>query len=365
LHLLPDLEVGGGQVLVLQTLRAMPADVHQVVCALRGGSLHAAYEQAGLDVEIVGGRGPVTAVARTARVARQRGADLVHTNHTATDRVIGQATGLACRLPVVNTFHGMAPAARRGDPVRGLNLALAHTNIRRFVAVSKAVAASYAAALRLRPERITVVHPGLPPEAFAAPCPDAVDRVRGELGIDPADRVVIVVARLVAGKGHVLALEALQILRTGLPAARLLLVGDGPERAALELAAQRLDVGDRVDFLGRRADVPVLLALADVALSASESEGFPLNVLEAMAAARPVVAARLPAYDDFVVDGESGALVSHEPRALAEALHRLLSRPDVAAGMAAAGQRSVALFTTAATAAGLLDVYASVVDRQP
>ena len=174
LHLLPDLEVGGGQVLVLRTLGAMPAEVRHVVCALRDGALRPAYERAGIDVEIVGGGGPLRALGRTARVARHHRAELVHTNHTATERVIGQATGLLDRMPVVNTFHGMAPARRRGDVARGVNMALAHANIRRFVAVSTAVAASYTAALRLRPDRVTVVHPGLPPEAFVSAAPEAV-----------------------------------------------------------------------------------------------------------------------------------------------------------------------------------------------
>ena len=363
--MLPDLEVGGGQVLVLRTLRAMPTEVHQVVCTMRGGPLRDAYEEAGVEVEVVGGRGgPLPAVARTLQIARHRRAEVIHTNHTPTDRVVGQAVGALCRLPVVNTFHGMAPPARRGDVGRGLNLALAHTNIRRFVAVSSAVAASYTSALRLRPERVTVVHPGLPPDAFTAPDPEAVDAARRALAIGRDERVVVVVARLVAGKGHVLALRALQILLTGRPSTRLLVVGDGPERHPLELAARRLGVARHVDFLGQSDDVAVLLAVADVVLSASESEGFGLTVLEGMAAGRPVVATRQPAYDDFVVDGGSALIVPHEPEPMADALRRVFDRPDLAGRLAVAGRQAAARFTTAASAERLLDVYRAVLGRR-
>jgi glycosyltransferase involved in cell wall biosynthesis len=414
LHLLPDLDVGGGQVLLLRTLSAMPSGLQHVVCALRDGPLRARFEQAGLDVAVVGRGGPHEALRRTVQVARTYRARLIHTNHTPTDRVVGQMAGIVCRLPVVNTFHGMAPAGHRGDVVRGLNLVLAHTNIRHYVAVSHAVAASYRAALRIRPERMTVVHPGLPPEAFADPPAAAVGTARRQLGLAAGERVLLVVARLVPGKGHLLLLEALRLLVTGgeppvvggqrpaaeprpgappseedlggqRPAAeprpgerlrgpgspgerspvRLLVAGDGPERATLERAAERLGVADRVMFLGRRDDVAVLLALADVVVSGSLSEGFPLNVLEAMAAGRPVVAAALPAFDDFVVDGETALVVPHDARALAAAVRAVLGDPGRAAGLAAAARQAARAYTTAATAARLLDVYTSVLRSRP
>ena len=176
--------------------------------------------------------------------------------------------------------------------------------------------------------------------------------------------MVVVVARLVPGKGHLLAFEALRLLLGEMPSARLVLAGDGPERRSLEQAAERLGVAGRVDVLGQRDDVPVLLALADAVLSASESEGFPLNVLEAMAAGRPVVAARLPAYDDFVVDGGSALLVPHEPRPMAEALRRILHDSALSERLADGGRRSAARFTIMASAERLAEVYDAVLDRR-
>jgi glycosyltransferase involved in cell wall biosynthesis len=161
-----------------------------------------------------------------------------------------------------------------------------------------------------------------------------------------------------------LTLHAFRRLLADVPSARLLLAGDGPERSALQGLADRLGVARRVAFLGQRDDVPLLLALADVVLSGSEGEGFPLNILEAMAAGRPVIAARLPAFDDFVVDGETAVLVPHDPRSMADAVGLMLSRPDLAERVGRSGRLTARRFTTAATAERLLDVYGAVLAQR-
>ena len=118
------------------------------------------------------------------------------------------------------------------------------------------------------------------------------------------------VGRLAEGKGQ----DVLVEMAPDLPGT-LVLVGDGPMRAELEGAARAGGTSDRVVFLGDRDDVPELLAVADVFVFASESEGLPLAVLEAMAAGLPVVAMTLPGLVPLVHDGENGYLVAQSDRA--------------------------------------------------
>ena len=88
-----------------------------------------------------------------------------------------------------------------------------------------------------------------------------------------------------------------------------MLVGGGPEHAAVAAAVRRAGLDGVVALLGDRDDVPALLAAADVFVLASRSEGFPMSVLEAMAAGLPVVASAVGGVPEAVLDGETGLLV--------------------------------------------------------
>lgn len=144
---------------------------------------------------------------------------------------------------------------------------------------------------------------------------------------------VITVARLAEQKGHCHLIAAVPLV----PEAHFLLVGDGPDRAALEEQARTLGVADRVQFLGGRDDIPELLSEADVFVLPSLFEGLPIAVLEAMAAGTPVVATAIGGTDEIVAHDETGLLVPPaDPSALAAAIRSVLDDP------AAAHRRAVA-----------------------
>jgi glycosyltransferase involved in cell wall biosynthesis len=119
--------------------------------------------------------------------------------------------------------------------------------------------------------------------------------------------------------------EAAALLRRHAPAARVLIVGDGEERATLERQAAALGLDDMVLFVGMRTDVPALLAAADVYVQPSLFEAFPVSVLEAMAVGLPVVATAVGGVPEMVAHGKSGLLVPPaRPDALAAAMVQLL-----------------------------------------
>jgi glycosyltransferase involved in cell wall biosynthesis len=119
--------------------------------------------------------------------------------------------------------------------------------------------------------------------------------------------VVGAVGRLTQVKNHALLLRAAARLLSGED--RLLLVGDGPEAGPLRALADELGLGERTVFAGERHDVPALLAAFDVFVMSSSTEGLPLSILEAMAAALPVVATAVGGVPGVVDDGETGVLV--------------------------------------------------------
>src|SRR5205823_745017 len=129
---------------------------------------------------------------------------------------------------------------------------------------------------------------------------------------------------------------------TQLPDVRFVWCGDGAYRPTLERRAAELGVADRVIFLGKRPDVPAILTTANVVCHPSHAEGLPNALLEAAAAAKPMVATRVGGIPELVRDGESGFLVPpRDPPALTRALRVVLSNPERASAMGQAARAQV------------------------
>jgi glycosyltransferase involved in cell wall biosynthesis len=194
------------------------------------------------------------------------------------------------------------------------------------IAVSQAERAAGLAAAVGRPEQYRVIPNGIDLEPFAREPSPHVGRI-------------VFVGRLASPKRADLALEALRIVREALPEATLDVVGDGPLRPGLEELADRLGVRRHVRFLGARADLPDLLNEAACLLLASDYEGCPLSVIEAMAAGLPVVATAAGGVPELVVDGETGVLAEPGSSAqLASGLRAVLSSPELARALGSRGR---------------------------
>jgi glycosyltransferase involved in cell wall biosynthesis len=205
--------------------------------------------------------------------------------------------------------------------------------------------------------RLRVVHNGVDPERLETG--DAMD-LRARLGIRPDEIVMTAVGSLIERKGQDVLLAAVAELHRSSLRYRLLIVGSGPERAALEARARTLGIEAIVHFLGERTDVGAILRHAtDIAVSAAHAEAFPLNVLEAAFCGRPVVASAIPAHAEAVVDGETGLLVpDNDPSALARAIERLTADPGLRRRYGDAGKRRVEKhFLATRYVAGFQEVY--------
>ena len=193
-------------------------------------------------------------------------------------------------------------------------------------------------------QRVRIIHNGvvLGEADTADDSAAARAEVRAEFGFAADAPLIGSVAMLREEKGHDPLLQAFRLVLDDDPRARLLLVGDGPLRHVLRARAEELGVAGHVVFAGNRSDVPRLLRALDVFTLCSRTECFPMSVLEAMAAARPVVCTAVGGIPEMVVDGETGTLVPPgEPRALADAFLGLLRDPEGAARLGRAGRRRV------------------------
>lgn len=182
--------------------------------------------------------------------------------------------------------------------------------------------------------------------------PDRVPAA-GPAGSDPGFTVGSL-GRLDRMKGYDLLLAAL----AQIPEARLVVRGEGSERAALERQARELGVADRVELPGWHPEPRTELADWDVFCLPSRSEGFPLSIVEAMLAGLPVVASRVGSVGEAVEEGRTGLLVAKDDVAgLADALRRLRD-PAMRAAMGRAGRaRAAAHFTVARMAAAYCSLY--------
>ncbi len=176
---------------------------------------------------------------------------------------------------------------------------------------------------RVDPCKLGLIYNGVDLARFSAPRREAA---RNKLGLDTETLALIMVANLIAYKGHRDLLHALAMAKEKLPAHwRLLLVGrdDGIKRD-LEAEAVRHGFASQIVFMGERADVPHILSAGDIGLLCSHEEGFSNAVLEGMAAGLPMIVTDVGGNAEAVIDGESGLVVPpHNPAALADAIVRL------------------------------------------
>jgi glycosyltransferase involved in cell wall biosynthesis len=188
-------------------------------------------------------------------------------------------------------------------------------------------------------EREAGLAQGIGPAGRYRVVPNGVDLARFARTPEPVPGQVIAVGRLARQKRPDIAVRAFAAIRDRVPGATLAFVGDGPERPAVESLVQELGLADAVRLLGARDDVAELLASAHCLLLASDYEGCPLSVIEAMAAGVPVVATRVGGVPEIVADGATGLLAEpRDPAGLARALAGVLTDPALARRLGDAGR---------------------------
>lgn len=365
--------VGGVEVVTLKMFSAFdPAVVTpRLVCLREEGSLGEDYRAAGFDVVALHrtSKFDLRTLPRLVRQLRRWRTDVVLvSHHHRASLVLGRvAARLAGARASVVAAHGMdlVPLGHRVLP-RSTVQTLRWASALVMLAPSQAdylhrlegVGRSWSSRTRE-----VVIANGIP----LPPAPSPADRsqARALLGLDEHAFVAGIVARLAKDKGHHVLLEAFARVVAVHPTARLVVVGSGDRDAFLRQQAVDLGLEQAVLFTGVRRDVARLMPAFDVACLPSVHEAAPITIIEAMAAAVPVVASRVGAIPDLVGDGREGLLVPvGDSAALAGALLELAEDPDRRGEMGAAARlRAERDFTIEGTARGYEQLVKELVQR--
>jgi glycosyltransferase involved in cell wall biosynthesis len=346
---------GGAQVHVQNLVERLDHERFDVeVISLSDGPAVRRIRATGTTVHVVDEPDDQAALGAVMALLRQRPPEILH-NHMYRAEVVGTRAALALAesgLPrpyVVSTVHS---SRIRSEEDRALLRRLT-PSMDRLIAVSRATIAKIVAEGRT-PAPVELIYNGVDLERYDVT--EACCTLPEEYGFPEGTPLVGVIARLEPEKGHATLIEAWPMVLAKVPAARLLIVGEGSQRATLEAQADGLGLlgeacepdrcvgtrkarpGAKVLFTGLRDDVPAVTAALDAAVLPSYREAQGLAILEAMALRRPVVATRVGGVPEMIDDGRNGLLVApHDPKALADAIVRVLTDHPLADMIARAG----------------------------
>lgn len=340
-----NLNVGGTELNAVRTavlLRA--AGVPLRVYAMQPtGPLRVRYDALRVEVVPIPLGGSLTGFTalrqglRFARLLRGSGEAILHC-HDRYSNVFGAFWGRIAGTPAIIT-------SRRWDQREG-SAGLRRLNRLAFRASAAVVANSERVQRALTLEdRVPAARTALIPnfveaEAFGRPDPGDIRDRRRTVGLPPDAPVVGIVANLRPVKDHDLFLSMAALVAASDARVHFAIIGEGDQRDRLEREARRLGLAARVHFLGQLPNRPNPFQLTDIATLTSRTEGFPNSILEAMAAARPVVATAVGGVPDAVVEGVTGFMVAPgAAESFAAAVLRLLGDGELARQYGEAGQR--------------------------
>lgn len=357
LHLIDSLKAGGAQKIVYQL--AVNADrrlYSHLVCSWRDSGPYIGFlKEKGIEARTLMIRRRsiillpffVFDIMRMLygllNLAKSRKVDIIH-GHLPDSSMLAVLMGVILKKPSVITIHSsnIMPFNRQA-PFRNR----LRTSVIRFAFRKANVLIAVGDDVRKGQKKllgndipITTIFNSIDYEKFAKQRNGG--EIRKKMSIPQESLVITCVGRLVVMKGHSYLLKAVAQLKKKFPSICLLLVGDGPLLPDLREEIERMGLDGVVRLLGRRSDIPEILAASDLFVLPSFHEGIPLVVLEAMASQKPVVATNVQGTREIVSNGVDGFLVepkNHIP--LAERIDKLLSNPDLSSKMGQKGREKV------------------------
>lgn len=322
-QLIWSLEVGGAERVAATIAAGLDRSNYEplVICQNEPGRLAQQLEASGIPViALHKKRGLDFGMLRElVRILRQRNVDILHAHLFGAafwGRLASRLAGVQC---VFVHEHGMQPW--RGSLHFFIDRALAGL-AQRYLFASEPVRDLYVRRTGVATEKCVVVANGVP----CSEPGEQQDVLRSANGFSAHHEVIASVGRLSPEKDHANLIQAFSELSKKREQARLVLIGDGPERTRLEKLVSDLGLEPLVRFAGLQDDVQPWLAMADVYVQPSVREGLSLAILEAMGARLPVIATRVGDVDKVIDDGRTGFLVPPgNSHALAERMHEVLT----------------------------------------
>lgn len=358
LHLETGRHLYGGaqQVLyLLEALRGHPSE-HVLVAAIGSEVAEAAVAAGHRVIEMtMRGDHDLGFVPRMARLLGHERPDILHAHSRRGADLLGGIAARRSRIRAVVSRRVDNPEPRWLASVR-------YHPYTRIVAISDAIERVLIDAGVAR-ERIVVIPDCVDPTAFQGPAER--DWLLQEFGLPPDAAVIGVIAQLIERKGHRHLLDALPVVLAAHPKVRTLFFGRGPLERSLRREIVRLGLEDRVMLCGFRNDIPRILPALDLVVHPALAEGLGVALLQAAAAAVPVVAYAAGGVTQAVEPGRTGILVPPgDTDSLARAISRVLAEPALARKLGAAGrERVLERFTPAHMAERHVTLYRELMER--
>ena len=320
----------------------------------------------GLDVELIPERRrfDLSVIPALRSVIESREPDLVVTNSVKSHFLLWRSR-LWRKYPWVAFHHGYTSTDRKMSVYNRLDR-WSLPKADRLVTVCRAFAQELFETTGVPLDSISVQHNAIRRQQSVSAA-DA-ESLRRRFGIGVSERVVLSVGRLSQEKAHIDLLAAFKELRESKPEipSKLVIVGDGSERAGLEAVAKSLGCKEQVIFAGQVSDVRTFYATADVFVLPSHSEGSPNVLLEAMAANLPIVATAVGGVPEMVENNESALLVPpNDPPSIAGAIARLLTGKEFAHRLTTSAATLVdTRYTPGNYVRSVVEIYREVIDRR-
>jgi glycosyltransferase involved in cell wall biosynthesis len=321
-----------------------------------------AARAAGIEIDVIPERGRFDrrVISALREILQRRAPDIVVT-HQLKSHFLMRLSRLWQQYPWVAFHHGYTTTDQKMRLYNRLNR-WSLPKADRVITVCEAFANELAGQGVSR-ARIAVKHNSIRPQPAAAS--REVHALWRRLNVDQGQLVVLAVGRLSQEKAHIDLVHAFKDLRDVHPEinAKLVILGDGPERGRLAAAASSLGINDSVVFVGEVRDVTPYYAAADVLANPSHSEGSPYVLLEAMAAGLPIVATAVGGVPEMVTDNESALLVpARDPRAMSAAIARTLTDASLARRLSAKASALVSSrFSPETYVRSLVEIYREVI----
>ena len=354
-YLITRSEPGGAQSHVLELLKGFRDQYELILASGEQGFLLEAAQQLGIKTFLlhslkrkISPFRDIKAYQEIRRTLLQTKPDLLHT-HSSKAGILGRLAASNLGLKNIFTAHGWAFAEGTSWSRKLVSIPPEYIAAKwcdRIIAVSNADKQLAVAQHICPPSKIVVIHNG-------------IADIDNHLLANPVNTppVLTMVARVAPPKNFNSLLDALSTIEEDY---LLQIVGDGPDLSNVKKHAKKLDIYDKIHFMGSRDDVPDILAGSDVFILISNWEGFPISIVEAMRAGLPVIASRVGGIAEAVIEGRNGYLVKRgDASAINNAIKLLITNPSTRKEM---GRHSRKLFEESGTTDIMLKKLSKVYD---
>lgn len=330
-YVMHAMQVAGAEVLVAELARRLsPAIQPTIICLDDVGKLGSQLQSEGADLVVLGRRPGIDwrLPSRLAQLAQDRGLQLLHAHQYTPFFYSALARMRGAAAKVIFTEHGRHYPDVVGWKRRWANKLL----LRRYADITTACCRFAADAVEgnegFGKGSVQVLPNGIDLQQFSATAAPQL-AAREKIGFDPRLTYVTTVARFHPVKDHATLVRAFQSVVNAFPTARLVLVGEGPERSPVESLVHELGLSETVQFTGVRRDIADILSASDLFVLPSLSEAASLTLLEAMACGTPVVVTNVGGNPEIVREGIDGLLTPRgDAAAMADAILQLLADPE-------------------------------------